>query len=628
MAWMDLRKWAGLPKEAQQASLIMQRNCVRCHTDQKIKEKRLNEEAWNAIIDTMRTIGSTIPKEDQEVLAKYLASNYGPQAVADEDTCKRKIGGFVSGQLLQKPTIDLNGYYLFVLHDDNTVSVIDPLTKVGMTSALAAMSLRGTGSDFIPSADNSYIYISMPHVNQVAVVDTLKMRVMGNLDVGKEPGRLAIQPDGNYIWVSNQGSGDVSVIDTRSNKVKTTIKVGAGPHRFGFDNNTGYITSQAGRLNLVNLSTLSKVKELKVGKKLAGLDYSPISQAVYIADEELGLVHVYKPDKKKFAQPIKVAPGVSTVHFTHDGQWGFVLNGKNNSATILDASGRMKGRTIKTGNGPDQVVFTSSYAYIRNAGSEEVTLVSLASLSRPENINMAAITMFQLPPNREGEKSLGMASAIAPVPTGHGAVMAANPAERTVYYYMEGMNAPMGTMGGMIRKAKGILAIDRSLQEVETGVFTVSVKLKDPGVYDLPFLIKNPRVYGCFQLEVKSKTGELQAAAAKRPILVEGLAADRPLRPNEATAIRFRITSTEDGQLLDNLADVRIMSFRMPGNWRLLRDGRFVGNGVYEAEFIFPERGNYYILVEVPSKRVKFGDIRHVVVSVGQGDASSSSPRN
>ncbi len=55
---------------------------------------------------------------------------------------------------------------------------------------------------------------------------------MATLEVGKEPGGLALTPDGTYAYVANynEGSaGTVSVIDTASAKVVATVPVGAGP---------------------------------------------------------------------------------------------------------------------------------------------------------------------------------------------------------------------------------------------------------------------------------------------------------------------------------------------------------------------------------------------------------------
>ena len=629
LSWMDIRKWPGSSKEAQQARRILKSRCARCHTDARIRQKRLDEGAWHLIIDTMRGNGAIINNEEQKTLARYLATNYGPQKETEDLACRRKIAGFAGGQLSQKPTIDLNGYYLLALQDDNSISLIDPLTRVGSTSLLRTVKLRSPGADFVLSGDQSYLYVTMPRVNAVAVIDTLKMKVLRELSVGTRPTRLATQPDGKYVWVSSEGSGYTYIIDTKTNRIKKALELGPGAHRFAFDDKSkfAYIVSSSnpGRFNMIRISDMTRIRQLKLGKKPAGLAYSPISKAIYIADEELGVVHVYERKKGRFSKPIKLSPGVSSVRFEPDGRWGFVPNTEKGTVTILDASGKFQPRTMDSGRRPDQVSFTDDYAYIRNLGSRWITLIKLDSLGRSERIDSAKVNIYQSPP--EAAKGVLLANAIDAEPHGMG-VMVASPAERTIYYYMEGMNAPMGGVRGMIRSARGVLVLDKSLQEAIPGTHTTSVKIRKAGVYDVPFLIRDirgeARVYGCFRLEVRSKRGELRAQPFKFPISVERVSVKTTFRPGEAALLRFRVTDPELGQALENLPDVRIMAFRMPGNWRWIERAHFVGNGVYQARFVFPTEGSYYILVESRSKGVKFGDIRHVVISVREGAGSFS----
>ena len=48
-------------------------------------------------------------------------------------------------------------------------------------------------------------------------------------------------------------------------------------------------------------------------------------------------------------------------------------------------------------------------------------------------------------------------------------MLVANPADRLVYYYMEGMAAPMGNFRAAGRSPKAALVLDRSLRETRAG---------------------------------------------------------------------------------------------------------------------------------------------------------------
>ena len=47
----------------------------------------------------------------------------------------------------------------------------------------------------------------------------------------------------------------------------------------------------------------------------------------------------------------------------------------------------------------------------------------------------------------------------------------ANPADQAIYYYMEGMLAPMGSFNNYRREPKAVLIVDRSLRERAGRVF-------------------------------------------------------------------------------------------------------------------------------------------------------------
>ncbi len=56
----------------------VENNCTECHTVERIKAQRLDEEGWNGIIREMMESGAAVNPDDIKVIVDYLAKNFGP----------------------------------------------------------------------------------------------------------------------------------------------------------------------------------------------------------------------------------------------------------------------------------------------------------------------------------------------------------------------------------------------------------------------------------------------------------------------------------------------------------------------------------------------------------------------
>src|SRR6185295_14365015 len=116
--------------------------------------------------------------------------------------------------------------------------------------------------------------------------------------------------------------------------------------------------------------------------------------------------------------------------------------------------------SVPVGPGADQITFTKQFAYVRSSASEFVNMIKLADLEKE-----AALSRFpagQKAPKESAASSL--ANAITPAPE-EGAVLVANPADKMIYYYTEGMAAPMGSFQNYRRDPKALLVLDNAMQE-------------------------------------------------------------------------------------------------------------------------------------------------------------------
>lgn len=207
------------------------------------------------------------------------------------------------------------------------------------------------------------------------------------------------------------------------------------------------------------------------------------------------------------------------------------------------------------------------------------------------------------------------------MPDGSG-VLIANHTEKMIYFYMEGMNAPMNSFKAHTSPPLGLLVYDRSLKEGPVaGRYESLIRLEEGGVYDVSFFLPDPQIATCFELTVGADPARPKR---KSPPLFDGRFHDLLFRPGEPSKLQFELHDAETGRTISNVKDVQVMSFLQNGGWQARAAARSLGRGIYEAEMIFPRGGKYHVLVEAPSLGIRFGDVRHVFATVSEEESSRS----
>jgi YVTN family beta-propeller protein len=460
----------------------------------------------------------------------------------------------------------------------------------------------------------------MPLANQVAVVDTNTWKIVAHIDAGLKPARVGLQPDARYLWVANEAvapgkASGVTVIDTTTLKVVAQLETGNGRHDLSFSNDSRYAfvtNEQDGTLSVIDVQKLAKLKDLKTGAPATSLAFSSLANAIYLVNETDGSIAVVDTRSQEIATRIQTKPGSKNVRFAPGGRWGFVTNTKENAVYVIDASTNRLAHTINVDAGPDQVAFTDTFAYVRSTGSTEVSMIRLSTLNAQPDV-----AKFPGGQNAPADAPVqgNVADVMVPAPEGS-SVLLANPADRIIYYYSEGMAAPMGSFQNYRRKPRGVMVIDRSLREVTSGVYTTTTKLPKSGVYDVAFLLDSPRITHCFSAEAKPNPDvprEKQVA-----IKIEYLNKDNQVRLGENYKLRFKVVDTATLKAKSDLKDVRVLTMLTSGVWQKRDFARSVGDGIYELDIKVPQSGSYFVFVESRSQGVSFRQLPYVTLQ-GKG---------
>ncbi len=532
--------------------------------------------------------------------------------VNDPEQCKEKVEEFVGGSILSQAELDLNVYYVLALNRGPTITVVDPLFGFGGTKLLAMIRLPSPGDDWALTADRQTLFVSLPASHQVAIADTGDWKVKGLIDLAPGPADMALQPDGAYLWVGLEAAGagaagaGVAVVDTRSQQVLARFPTGQGLHEIAVspDNRQVFVTNRdAGTVSVIGVRELRKLADVETGSRPVSVAYSPLSETAYVTHEGDGTIVAIDARKLEVVARMQAEPGLGQIRFAPGGRLGFAVNPRVDTVSIVDAA---LNRIVQVGDmkaGPDQVTFTEELAYIRHRDSEIVLMIPLREVGEEGRV----MSVVDFPGGQEplGKGMPSRAPAIVRAP-GAIAVLVANPADRMIYYYKEGMAAPMGSFKNYDREPRAVMVVDRSLRETSRpGIYETSVRLRRPGRYQIAFFLETPRIVHCFDAEVAPNAELERQRRAALPVQVEPLVESTQVATGETVRLRFRLTHPLTGNPQPGLGDVQVMAYTS-GNWHRRQRAKEIGEGVYEAEFVFSEPGAYRIAVECRSQRLRY----------------------
>ena len=532
-----------------------------------------------------------------------------PSAKAPDLTqCREKIQSYLTGSMRNRPDVDLNSYYVIALNKSADISVIDPLLGYGGSKLLTLVMLKSPGEDWLLTRDGERLFVTMPLINQVAVVETRSWKVTNYIDGGTKPARITAQPDQQYVWVTNDTG--VTVIDTTTLKVAATIPTGAGQHDIVIsnDNRFAFVSNrESGTVSVVDIRQLTKLKDVTVGAGPTSLSLSELSKALYVANETDGTVTVIEQQGQQVLARMDTKPGARSIRFAPGGRYGFVLNTKLSTVFIFDAASNRMLHEVNVGKSPDQIMFSETFAFVRSLETESVEMLRLATIGKEVDV-----TEFPGGQAAPGQGSTPVrADSIALAPEGN-AVIVANPVDKVLYYYAEGMAAPMGNFQNYRREPMAVMVVDRSLREIKPGVYSTTIKLPSSGNYDVAFLNDSPRVSHCF--DINANVNALLKEKAPVALQIEHQMKQLKLAVGQDFTFRFKLIETATGHPKSDLKDVQVLTFLSPGVWQRRDIAHPVGDGVYELKIKVPQTGLYMLFVESSSMGVRYIDLPYVML--------------
>ncbi|MFZ6710943.1 hypothetical protein [Undibacterium sp. TC9W] len=529
-----------------------------------------------------------------------------------EQACRRKVASFIGGDLLHAPALSLNAYYVLAMNEDNSISVINPQTGFGGSKLLTMVILHGPGQDWLLTPEQN-LWVSQPQVDEVALVDTRNWQVKTHVPVSGHPRQMAQRPGAQQVWVLTDDG--VTVLASTNGQVLAAIKTGLGNHTIAFsdDGKSAFVSNATDNsISLIDAGCLKKLADINGGIKPVAMAWSSKAQLLYVAHEGDGQIIAFDVAGKQAAS-IKALPGIFTIRFTPDGRYGFVLNPQKNKLDLLDTATSQIVQGADITHGPDQVTFSDRMAYIRRRHSEIVQLVPLDAIAHNiqagQPLALASVSNGQKAFDK-GRSAASLADTTVMVPNGAAALLA-NPADRTIYYYQEGMSAPAGSFRNYGHEPRAVLVLDHSLQERQPGLYQASTRLPKAGNYQVVFYLDSPRMLHCFPITVQADPSK--PPATRYAVTLAGTTPT--LSKGENQNLQFAIRDAVSGQTQTGIPDLQVLLFNTTGA-QLQVDAHEQKNGDYVISFAPPVSGHYYVYFQAASLGMSWNQSARLVLTV------------
>ena len=99
--------------------------------------------------------------------------------------CTERLKRYTQGTLSFQAAVDLNKFFILVMNNDQTISVIDPILGISGYSQLYAMiRLQAPAADWIFGQEQKKLYVTMPKAGRTAIVSMDDFKVIGTIESG------------------------------------------------------------------------------------------------------------------------------------------------------------------------------------------------------------------------------------------------------------------------------------------------------------------------------------------------------------------------------------------------------------------------------------------------------------
>jgi len=261
---------------------------------------------------------------------------------------------------------------------DSTVSVIDTATNAVVATVPVAAGPHGMAV----SPDGRFVWVAGEGSSNVSVIDTASDTVARSVDVGASPHGVSMLPDGRTVLVGVYGADRIAFVDTASGGVVATVAV-AKPHTIAVrpDGKVAVVASQEPghfALVVVDLATRAVVHRIELEQAPRDPEFSADGKLLYVTRAGVNALRVIDPASDRVVADI---PTGASPHLGKSlgATVGAVVVQGPGELLVFDPATNAALRAIAVGKQPHWMASDGKTVWVTNEGSNDLTVVDLAS---------------------------------------------------------------------------------------------------------------------------------------------------------------------------------------------------------------------------------------------------------
>lgn len=505
-----------------------------------------------------------------------------------EESCKKEIQKNLSGIVSQKPEIELNEMNFFIVGDDS-VGVIDP-----------QISLKRTKLKKIIKFDNKITQTRVVS-NQLYVLSGESLfRVDENLSnikvfsVNKKAESFgSIKAD---FWVKSNGKYSIY---SPEGKVKFEIKTGKNSLLFG---ETEVLKISDDRISTVDLSGKEsgsiKISGIKGGSYLSSLDgFFLFSDREIFVKSRNGLT--------KLEGVNKAQGNVKSLEDKENNILYLAIKDKKDSSSVVAIDTSVL-KVIGSVNGFESINELSKsddYIYIKEARTNTFVLLNRLKKNSKYNFDFSPLRIQAGVIDSDPSEDSHVFSPVS----GETSMFILNDKDKKIYYYKEGMMAPVGSSPSYGLELKAGYVIKNYLKEKKVGVYETSVDVPKTGKYLISLLMKDQSSFYCKTVDLEASNFNIKEK--KFGDLLPGFDTNSLIKINKKNKLSFKFKGN-----FEPPQTVNAHIFRIPTGEREKIELDINSVGEYVLEYSPKQNGHYRVIFE--SKGLIFNETNPIYLKV------------
>lgn len=258
--------------------------------------------------------------------------------------------------------------------------------------------------------DGKRLFATVETDHTLRIVDTATQHTIGTIKLEGRPNQCAATPDGKYVAVPIRDGDSVDIIDVAQQQIVKVLPI-KEPHNALNNGSNRYIyvsSMGAHEIDVIDLQTMDYAAHIPAGGRPRPYVLSPDGKTMYVAVADLhGFVIVDIPQKKvvervaipsqhatmrklEYETPDTLTHGLA---LTPDGSELWVSSLLDDSMYIYDLKAKKVTGRVRTGTGPNWIVFTpdGKYACISNTDTDDVSIIDVKSRSEVTRIKVGKV---------------------------------------------------------------------------------------------------------------------------------------------------------------------------------------------------------------------------------------------